>query len=50
MNKMKMKMAALAGKKMSEKAEEKEEMPIMAAGKKAMALKAMMEKLKGKGK
>jgi len=43
---MKMKMAALAGKKKSEMAEEKEEMP----NKKAMALKAMMEKLKAKGK
>jgi hypothetical protein len=50
MNKMKMKMAALAGKKMSEMTEEKEEKPIMEAGKKAMALKAMMEKLKAKKK
>jgi hypothetical protein len=39
-------MAALAGKKAVEMTEEKAEQPIINAGKKAMALKAMMEKLK----
>lgn len=46
MSKIGKKMAAYAGKKAVEKAEEKAEKPIMEAGKKAMALKAMMEKLK----
>lgn len=50
MNNIKKKMAAYAGSKAKEMAEEKAEKPIMEAGKKAMALKAMMEKLKAKGK
>lgn len=43
MNKLGKKMAAYAGKKVSEVAEEKAEQPIMKAG-----LKAMAEKLKAK--
>jgi len=46
MSKIAKKMAAYAGSKAKEMAEEKAEQPIINAGKKAMALKAMMEKLK----